>query len=410
MSVVIRPCPPDRFEELIKTAEIGFSEDMADDMVARVRKVADPARFFGALDDDRFVGTSGVFTLRLSVPGGELATGGISFVTVVPSHRRRGILRRMMRLMIDDCHARNEPLAALWASQAAIYQRFGFGLATYAVHLDVETAGAGFTRDWPVEGSCRLLRVGEGMDVVGPVYEAAAAQRAGFQRRPPEWWVGQLPLVEKDAKGGEARRLVIYEADRVPEAYAVYKTKVEWGRHGLSGTVLVDEAVGSTERGTREIWRYLLNIDLMRTLKAWRLPLDHPLFLLAAEPLRLGMSLGDGLWVRIVDAPAALAGRTYGIDGRADGRLNLELRDEFCPWNAGRWAVEVAAGRAEVTRTATEPDLDMDANDLASLFFGGFTATALAWAGRVVEVRAGGLARADRMFPTAVQPWCPQEF
>jgi predicted acetyltransferase len=410
MSVDIRPCPPERFEELIKTAEIAFSEDMPDDMVGRVKAVADPARFVGALDRDRFVGTGGVFSLNLRVPGGELPTGGVTFVTVVPSHRRQGILRRMMRLMVDDCHARSEPLAALWASQGAIYQRFGFGLATFSVNLEAEMGRALFARDWPAEGSCRMLRAGEGLDLVRPVYEAARSRRAGFLARPPEWWVGQLPLVEKDAKGGEARRLVVYEADNGPEAYAVYKTKSDWSVRGSNGIVTVDEAIGSTERGTREIWRFLLSLDLMRTLKTWRLPPDHPLVLLSAEPRRLGMTLGDGLWLRIVDAQAALEGRTYGIDGRGNGRVTLDLRDDYCPWNAGRWALEVTDGHARATRTQAEPDLELDANDLGSLFLGGFSATALARAGRVVELRAGGLADADRLFPTAVMPWCPQEF
>ena len=410
MSVEVRPCPPDRFVELLKTAEVAFSEDVSDELIERVRKVSDPERFVCAVDGDRFVGTGGVFSVRLSVPGGEIPAGGVTWVTVLPSHRRRGILRGMMRLMVDDCHTRNEPLAMLWASQGSIYQRFGYGLGTCDLSLEAETAAARFARDWPSEGSCRLLRAGEGLDLVGPVYEAARTQRSGFLSRTPDWWVGQLPLVDKDAKGGEARRLVVYETDRGPEGYAVYKTKMEWGVQGGNGTVMVDEAIGSTERGTREIWRYLFSIDLMRTLKAGRLPVDHPILLLAAEPRRLGMRLGDGLWLRILDVPAALEGRTYGIDGHAGGRLALELRDEYCPWNAGRWLVEVTEGRAHVTPAKGEPDLALDANDLGSLFLGGFTATALSRAGRVVELRAGGLAAADRLFHTALAPWCPQEF
>ena len=230
MSVEIGTCPPDRFAELLRTAEVAFGEDVSDELIERVTKVSDPARFVCAVDGDRFVGTGGVFSVKLSVPGGELPAGGVTWVTVLPSHRRRGILRGMMRLMIDDCHARNEPLAMLWASEGAIYQRFGYGLATVGVHLEAETTAARFAREWPVEGSCRLLRAGEGLDLVTPVYEAARAQRAGFLSRTPDWWVGQLPLADKDAKGGAARRLVVYETDQGPEAYAVYKTKADWGR------------------------------------------------------------------------------------------------------------------------------------------------------------------------------------
>jgi predicted acetyltransferase len=410
MSIDIRVCPPERFAELLKTAEVAFSEDVPDDLIERVRKVSEPERFVCALDGDRFVATGGVFSVGLSVPGGELPAGGVTWVTVLPSHRRRGLMSGMMRLMIDDCHRRGEPLAMLWAAEGAIYQRFGFGMATVCVNLEAESRAVGFAREWPSEGSCRLLRAGEGLDLVTTVYEAARAQHSGFLSRTPDWWTGILPIPDKDGKGGEARRLVVYEAERGPEAYAVYKTKAEWNSRGPACLLTVEEAIGCTPRGTREIWRYLLDVDLVHTLKTWRLPYDHPLIALAAEPRRLGMTMGDGLWLRIVDVAAALEGRTYGIAGSGSGRLTLDLRDDYCPWNAGRWTLDVSEGRARATRATEAADLALDANDLASLFLGGFTAAALAAAGRVVELRPGALAVADGLFPTATKPWCPQEF
>jgi predicted acetyltransferase len=410
MSVDIRVCPPDRFADLFKTAEIAFGEDLPDDLVGRIERVADKDRWLGAFDGGRIVATSGVHTMRLRVPGGELPTGGVTFVTVLPSHRRRGLMSGMMRLMIDDCHRRGEPLAALWAAEGAIYQRFGFGLGTVCFNAEAEVRSVGIARKWPREGSCRLLPAGEGLDLVAPIFDAARAERAGMMARTREWWTGVLPLANKDARGGEARRLVVYESADGPEAYAVYKTKPEWNVRGPAATLTVEEAIASTPRGMREIWRFLLEVDLVRVLKASRLPADHPLFLLVDEPRRLGTTVGDGLWLRVVDVAAALEGRTYGIDGRGSGRLTLDLRDEYCPWNAGRWSVEVEVGRARVARTEADADLELDANDLAALFLGGFTATALASAGRVVELEPGSLAVANGLFPTASKPWCPQEF
>lgn len=203
---------------------------------------------------------------------------------------------------------------------------------------------------------------------------------------------------------------MVYETDAGVEAYAVYKTKMDWNTRGPSGTVHVSEAIASAPRGQREIWRFLFDVDLMRKLEAWRLPVDHPVLLLTAEPRRLGVTLGDGLWLRIVDVQAALEGRTYGADGLADGRLTLELVDEYCPWNAGRWSLEIAGGRATLKRSAVEADLALDANDLAAMFMGGVSAAALAGAGRVEERKPGSLAAADRLFLTALAPWCPQEF
>jgi predicted acetyltransferase len=252
--------------------------------------------------------------------------------------------------------------------------------------------------------------VGEGLDLVTPVYEAARARRSGFTTRTPDWWARTLPLADKDAKGGEAKRLVVFETETGPEAYAVYKIKGEWNERGPNGTLTVKEAIGCTPRGTREIWRYLLEVDLVRTLKTSRLPADHPLFTLVSEPRRLGTAVGDGIWLRIVDAKAALEGRTYGLDGTGAGRLTLDLRDDYCPWNAGRWQIGVEGGRATVTRTDGDADLALDANDLAAMFLGGATAAALAEAGRIDELEPGGLSTADGLFGTPLKPWCPQEF
>ncbi len=410
MSVEIRVCPPERFAEFLRMDEVTFSQDASDEEIKRIEAVSDKERFLCAMEDDRFVGTGGVFTVHLTVPGGDMPAGGITWVSVLPTHRRRGLMSQMMRRMIDDCHRRGEPIAMLWAAEGAIYQRFGFGLGTLSMNLEAEARAVGFAREWPSEGRFRMLPFGEGREIVEPVYAAVRSQRAGFLARTPDWWAGILPSSEKDKTGGEARRLVIYETDAGAEAYAVYKTKAGWGVRGSDHQLIVDEALGSTPRGTREIWRYLLSVDLVRTLKAGRLPSDHPLLFLAAEPRRLGVTMGDGLWIRILDMAAALEGRTYGLNDHGRGHLTLDLRDEYCPWNAGRWSLKVEAGRARVTRTDTVPDLALDANDLASLFLGGFSATALAAAGRVVEMRPGGLAAADALFSTALKPWCPQLF
>ena len=168
--------------------------------------------------------------------------------------------------------------------------------------------------------------------------------------------------------------------------------------------------MASTPRGWREIWRYLFEVDLVRTLKTWRLPADHPVFTLVSEIRRLGATFGDGLWVRIVDVPAALEARTYGSDGRGRGTLVFELADTYCPWNAGRWRLDVVDGRARVERTDAPADLALDANDLGAMYLGGFRASALAVSGRVAERRPGGLALADGLFGAALLPWCPQEF
>jgi predicted acetyltransferase len=410
MSIEIRSCPPDRWLDFLSVAEYVFGETMTPELAQRFGRICDLERFPAVFDGDRIVAISGVLTVDLTVPGGKVPAGGVTVVGVLPSHRRQGLMSSLMRRMVDDCHQRGEAVAILWASEGRIYQRFGYGLASLAMSLHAEKPHTAYARGWERQGSFRLLAQDEAREVVAPIYEAVRPHRAGFLSRTPEWWPGILEDDDKEKKGGEAKRIVVYETDEGPEAYAVYRVKADWSERGAEGILTVNEAVAATPRGTREIWRYLFDVDLMRTLKASLLPVDHPVLALTAEPRRLGVTIGDGLWLRLIDLSKALAGRTYGLDGHAAGRLSLDLRDEYCAWNAGRWTLDVTDGRARVARSKGEADLALEANDLGALYLGGFTATALAQAGRIVELRAGGLATADRLFATALAPWCPQEF
>lgn len=137
-------------------------------------------------------------------------------------------------------------------------------------------------------------------------------------------------------------------------------------------------------------------------MKAWLLPLDHPLLLMVAEPRRLGFSLRDGLWVRVLDVKAALSARSY----QAQGSLVIEITDEFCPWNAGRWKI----GSDRVERTDEAPGLRCDITALGSVYLSGFTWTQLARALRVTELVSGAIALADTIFQTPRSPWCPEIF
>jgi len=173
--------------------------------------------------------------------------------------------------------------------------------------------------------------------------------------------------------------------------------------HGISKSVLnVREAIGGTPGGTREIWRFLLDIDWIREIRAHFLPLDHPLFLLLTEPRRMAYMAGEAVWCRLVDVAAALDARAYGTGER----VVLEVADEFCPWNAGRWEVSEEG----VERSQHEPDLALGVDMLGSVYLGGFTFADLARAGRVEELRPGGLARADALFRRDTLPWCPEIF
>lgn len=366
-------------------------------------RVLPAERMHGVWDGGRIVGGAGSFPFVLSVPGARIAAAGVTVVGVQPTHRRRGIPRAMMRAQLDACHERGESVAYLWASEDTIYSRFGYGMASLVGEIEVPRERTAFHVGFELQGRYRLVPRDEAEKLVAPVWERVAAETPGMFARTPAWWQARaLADPEWRRQGGGELQCVVLEADSGPVGYALYRLNIGFDRGVGTGTVWAVEAMGDSPESTRAIWRYLLDLDWMAKLRAGLLPIDHPLLLLAAEPRRLRFSLRDGLWVRLVDVRAALAARTYATDDT----VVVDVRDEFCPWNEGRWRV----GTDGVERTESAADLRCDVNALGSVYLGGFTWAQLARAFGAEELQQGAITRADAMFRSTPAPWCPEIF
>jgi predicted acetyltransferase len=200
---------------------------------------------------------------------------------------------------------------------------------------------------------------------------------------------------------------VVLEIDGTVEGYALYRVKTNWGPNALpNNEINVVEALGTSPVATREIWRYLVSIDLAGKVTTHRLHAHHPLFLSLANLRLLQMVVGDGTWVRLVDAATALAARRYAIEGT----LTFELEDAICPWNAGVWSLEAGPGGATVRRASTSPELRLSAAELSTMFLGTVPSSKLLQAGRLDELQAGAARRADLLFYSDVPPWCLDDF
>jgi len=244
-------------------------------------------------------------------------------------------------------------------------------------------------------------------DTFPQVFEQVRHSRPGIFARVPEWWQSEFIYdPEHGRRGGSAASFVLHETDGSPTGYARYRLYPEWDDRGPKSSLEVSEAVGVSAAATLDVWRYLFDVDLVSSIRSRNLPVDHPLLLTMAEPRRLGWSLSDALWLRLVDVARALEARSWA----QNGQLVLELHDEFCSWNEGRWQLSVADGRASVSPTRAQPDLDLDAGDLAATYLGGLRMNDLVRAGRVVEHRDGSATAADRMLWVPAAPWCPQVF
>ncbi len=407
MAIAIRPVPPESAAEFLAPLSTAFGLAVIPERVDRVRSIPELHVRLGAYDGDAIVGSAGSYTFDLTVPGGvAVETAGLTMVAVLPTHRRRGVLRELMRSHLDQARDRGQAVAALFASEGAIYGRFGYGMASLGGAIDLPRHRAAFARPLAPEGSVRLVGEAEALATFPSIWERVRLERPGMLSRSEGWWrVRRTPDPEWLRAGRPPLQRALLAIDGRPAAYALYRFSEPFGHVDRDVALDVVEAIGDTPAATRSIWRYLLDVDLVSRIRAHHLPIDHPLLFLLAEPRALHLEVGDSLWVRLVDVGAALSRRGYAVVPEGEP-LVIEVGDAFCPWNEGRY--RLARGVAE--RTSVGPDLTLDADALGAAYLGGAGFTALAQAGRVIEHRSGALRRADALFRGDRAPWCPEVF
>jgi predicted acetyltransferase len=391
---------------------IAFADDYTDEKFEVDRQLFELDRLIGAVDGETWVGGASAESRRMTVPGGaEVRTAAVSGVGVLPSHRRRGILTRLMRWLIDQAAERGEPLSVLHASEGAIYPHFGYGMATLQGMIDADRSAFRFSRPAEPLGRVRLVDVDEGMRLIPAIYDQVRIARPGEVSRSPASWRLQH-LGDNSWRRGSLgpKSNAVLEVRGEPRGYAIYRVKSDWDALGPKHVLTLLEVTGLDPAAERALWEWLAGIDLVGRIKAWQSPVPHPLFLQLDDPRKLVLTVGDGIWLRLVDLPAALEARSYA----GPGRVTLEVTDAFCPTNAGGWTVDVHGdrGAASVTAAAAgvEPDLALDSADLATIYLGAFSFADLAHAGRVRECRDGALAAADRLFTMPGVPWSSTMF
>jgi predicted acetyltransferase len=362
-----------------------------------------PERTLGVREAGALVATATSFPSRMAVPGGAvLPMAAVTRVGVRADRTRRGLLTAMMRRQLADVAALGEPLASLRASEARIYGRFGYGVATRGRAVRVRRGG-GFRLDAPGGGRVRLVARAEIVPVLSAVYDRIALRRAGGMTRPVGWWTAMLR----------------WRTGRSEHVLAAVHT----GPEGDDGFVLasVGDGSGFARRGMRlsdlhaadtgavaGLWRFLLGVDLTEGVEASLRPLDEPLELLLADPRDCAVTgQDDESWLRLVDVPAALAARAFPAGPVAVEPVLLAVHDPLLAANTGVY--RLGGGTAERVGPLggeVEPELECDVAGLAMAYLGDRAPSALAASGwwRVREPAA--LERADALFATSTSPWC----
>jgi predicted acetyltransferase len=367
-------------------------------------------RVVASRDGGEVVGTAASEHSLMTVPGlGRVPTAMVVAVAVVPTHRRQGRLRTLMRYQLDDIRGRGEILATLFASEGGIYGRFGYGQATFGSTYTLDKRLARLAR--PVtdfaSGRMRLLSRDQAAEVFPAIFGEYSPTRAGEVDRSEIDYLSCL-----GEPGGEDLRryfYAVYEQDGHLDAYVSYEVAPLEPPARHPRRIVLHELCALTPSAYVAMWDFLLGVDLTVELLARSRPVDEPIKWLLAEPRQLRCTFsGDRSWVRLIDVGLCLGARRYA----AAGDLVIAVDDPFCPWNSGSYRLVVGEewGTAEVSRTDAEPDLATDASTLASIYLGGVSPVALGEVGRVRQLSAGAVPAAKRMFANDRPPFCLTSF
>lgn len=406
MTIDLRPFSEDELGIAFGVANVAFGGG-DDTTVEREGRTMEFDRSIGAFDGGQMVGTAGAYTFELTVPGAaQVAAAGVTWVAVLPTHRRRGVLRSMMEHQLGDVVERGDAVAVLTASEGSIYRRFGYGVAAERQTLKIDSTAALLDPPASSGGTLEMLDDASAAKPIATVYDTWRVGRAGAVNRSAAAW--QNFLEDPSGKASEFR--VLHRTAGEPDGYLRYKVNVNRERVARH-EVVVRELRGLTPEVEAALWQFALDVDLSTTVAAAARPIDDPLPWRLTDPRRVTSSgRGDWLWARILDTGTALSARAYD----RDATLTIGVIDRFGSGPAGGcWRLDVRDGRGSCERVgfdAESAEVVLDVADLGSLWMGAVSARVLAAAGRLQVASFDALANAQALFTTATAPWCDTPF
>jgi predicted acetyltransferase len=417
MSVTRRPIDADEFEAFARADAVAFGFTMTASDREAEKTALEFDRTLAAFDGAAVVGTTATLTLDLTLPGGAvLPAGGLTWTSVLPTHRRRGVLTGLIRGQLDLSREREEPLSILQASEATIYGRFGYGAATHELGFALASDASQFRPEVGglLGGDLQVVDGAQAKAILSDTFDRLRGDIPGSVGRSERLWNSYLLDPDHHRDGASSMFHVTHrDPQGVIDGYVSYRVKADWSGGIPGGSLIMKELIASGPAAHAALWRYCLDMDLIAHVEAECAPEDEPLRWLLASPRHMRFRhLNDGLWLRILDIPTALSHRSYALTtpGTAPDALVLEVDDPFYGRVGDRYLLEAGPEGATCSFTARSADLSLDVAELGALYLGAVDFGALVRARRVRELTPGAAARADVLFRTDRAPWCSTHF
>lgn len=344
------------------------------------------------------------FTMRAN--GTAMAMGGVSIVGTVPEYRRRGLLRTITEQSFEAMRENGQTVAALWASQAAIYRRFGYSMCSVRRTYEVDTVDVRLLEPAPEDLVVAREPVEAAFETCKSLYRRFVAPRTCYLHRSTFLW--RANVLAQRAADGPVQVAICRDGAGEALGYLIYTLR-GGGRvnhPARSQEIVIRELVWLRIDACRALWEFIGRHDLVGRVRWENAPADDPAWELFSEPRMLNARDREGAYFRIVDAPAALAGRGYHSDGEC---VVAVTPDRETPWNTGTWRLTVSGGQADVAPTTDAADVTFSIRSLASAFTGFRSVRRLASWG-LVDGSDAAIGRADTLFATRHAPSCPDTF
>jgi predicted acetyltransferase len=417
MSMTTRSIDVEEFDAFARADAVAFGFTMSDSDREAEKTAIEFDRTLAAFDGNSVVGTTATLTLDLTLPGGAvIPAGGLTWTSVLPTHRRRGVLTALMRGQLGLCREREEPVSILQASEATIYGRFGYGAATHELGFTIETRASSYRPEAAqlLEGDFRVLHAPEAQPALADAFGRLRSEVPGSVGRSDRLWRAYLSDPEHHRDGASGMFHVVHRDSKgTIDGYVSYRMREDWSGGIPHGSLIVKDLIAPNATAHAALWRYCLDMDLVAHVETECTPEDEPLRWLLESPRHMRFRhVNDGLWLRILDVPAALSHRGYGVGSHAavEDELVFEIADEFLGRAADRYLLEVGAEGAACSATTRPADLSLEVSELGALYLGAADFTSLVRARRVKELKPGAARRADDLFRPARAPWCSTHF
>lgn len=407
--IEIRPLRTEDLEAYAVALSGPFGFDLPEEadersvLLDRMNRLFEPERARCAFDDGRIVGTLGVFSFQMTVPASTVPVAGTTQVTVAVTHRRQGLLNQMMRSHLEEAVEHGDLAAALWASDSAIYGRFGFGMAAWGTEIEIDRRHTDLHRLAAEPAPVEIVDVGDLRQPAIEVYDRVRMQTPGVMSHSEGWWNRIFADPSWGRDGASKARYGLVTENGQPTGWTKYRLKDVEGDGHPAQDVIVVQLYATSPGAWAGLWNHVMSHDFGHTIRAVRRPLDDPIHSLLRGVRRAKTSVMDSLWVRILDVPGMLESRTYSTAGS----VGIAVQDPL-GFTTGTYRLETDGPSATVSRSG-DADIEMDLEDLGALSLGGRSAVEMAMAGRISGLPAD-VERIDTLFRGSRAPWSPVVF